>query len=153
MKKSRLYTALLSLSLTATTFVACGVDLETSDNGDLDGLWHMTAVDTIATGGVKDLSKTKLFWAFQKDLLDIHDADSMKYHYLLRFHHAGALLLVNQPHFYDRLNPQGDVPMTDSTELKPFGINHLEERFTVLHLGSGSMMLSTDSLIISFKKL
>ena len=40
-----------------------------------------------------------------------------------------------------------------STGLPLIGINHLEERFTVLHLGSGSMMLSTDSLIISFKKL
>ena len=29
--------------------------LETSDNGDLDGYWHLEQVDTLATGGKLNL--------------------------------------------------------------------------------------------------
>lgn len=152
MKKTSIYTLALCFSLNVL-MMACSVDLDSSKNGDLDGYWHITAVDTIATGGVKDLSNVRLFWAFQKDLLDIRDVDSMRHHYLLRFARWGNVLQLSQPYLYDRLNPAGDVPVTDSTVLMPFGINHLEERFVIEHLGSGTMLLRNDSLRISFRKL
>lgn len=37
-------------------------DIETSDNGDLDGYWHLVRVDTLATGVSSDLSETRVFW-------------------------------------------------------------------------------------------
>ncbi len=152
MKKISIYTLGLCLSLNVL-LLACSVDLDSSKNGDLDGYWHITAIDTISTGGVKDLSNVRLFWAFQKDLLDVRDVDSMRYHYLLRFVKLGSVLQLSQPYIYDRMNPAGDVPLTDSTFLMRFGINRLEERFLIEHLGSGTMLLRSDSLRISFRKL
>ena len=34
-------------------------EIETSHNGDLDGFWHLTGVDTLATGGKRDLAHAK----------------------------------------------------------------------------------------------
>ena len=31
--------------------VLAGCDIETSDNGDLDGMWRLESVDTLASGG------------------------------------------------------------------------------------------------------
>ncbi len=152
MKKISRYSALAAVALSAM-MMACSVDFETSDNGHLDGYWHMTAIDTIATGGIRDLSHERLFWAFQSNLLDICNVDNTMYHYLLRFNRRPDSLLLSEPCFYDRMNPAGDVPLSSPDSLRPFGINHLNQGFRILHIGSGTMMLSSDSLIISFKKL
>ena len=39
---------------------ACTIEM--SDNGDLDGYWHLEQVDTLATGGKLNLSKERVFW-------------------------------------------------------------------------------------------
>ena len=41
-------------TVVCTALVAC--DVETSDNGRLDGYWHLTGVDTLATSGHRDVS-------------------------------------------------------------------------------------------------
>lgn len=40
---------------------ACTIEM--SDNGDLDGYWHLEQVDTLATGGKLNLSKERVFGA------------------------------------------------------------------------------------------
>ena len=62
--------------------------LETSDNGDLDGYWHLVAVDTLTNSVTTDMSKQKLFWAFQKDLLQLlgsTDSEKELQEFYLRF--------------------------------------------------------------------
>ena len=39
----------LSLAVMMLTLSSC--EVETSQNGDLDGFWHLEQVDTLATGG------------------------------------------------------------------------------------------------------
>ena len=51
------------VAVMASVMGAC--TLETSGNGDLDGFWHLVAVDTVDTGGVLNLSDERLFWSFQ----------------------------------------------------------------------------------------
>ena len=50
--------SIMALSAIALSmlFTACGIDFEGSDNGKLDGFWHLEKVDTLATGGVTDYS-------------------------------------------------------------------------------------------------
>ena len=48
-------------------------DLETSDNGKLDGFWHLEKVDTIATGGVCDMSKEFVFWSVQSMFVEVSE--------------------------------------------------------------------------------
>ena len=37
-------------------------ELETSDNGDFDGFWHLVSVDTLANAQHQDLSQKRIFW-------------------------------------------------------------------------------------------
>ena len=36
-------------------------ELERDHNGDLAGYWHLERVDTLQTGGVKDMSRDRVF--------------------------------------------------------------------------------------------
>ena len=51
-------------------------DLETSDNGDFDGYWHLVGVDTLANAKHKDLSQQRIFCSMHQRQQD----------FLLQFH-------------------------------------------------------------------
>ena len=127
-----------------------GCDLETSDNGDLDGYWHLTRVDTLATGGMLDTSEQLLFWAVQVRLLNVvdqsDDADHMGY--LLRFEHKEGTLRVYEP--YKNSRKDGDIKVDDVSVLSPFGINRLDETFRVEQLDGDGMLLTGDALRLTF---
>ena len=58
--------------------------IETSDNGDLDGYWHLEQVDTLATGGKLNLSKERVFWGVQHKLISCeHHRHNGKFPWLL----------------------------------------------------------------------
>ncbi len=127
-----------------------GCDLETSDNGDLDGYWHLTRVDTLTTGGTLDTSEQLLFWAVQVRLLNVvdqsDDADHMGY--LLRFEHKEGTLRVYEP--YKNSRKDGDIKVDDASVLSPFGINRLDETFRVEQLDGDGMQLTGDALRLTF---
>ena len=51
--------------IAAISLVLSSCTIETSDNGDFDGFWHLERVDTLATGNYLDLSKERVFWGVQ----------------------------------------------------------------------------------------
>lgn len=55
--------------IAAISLVLSSCTLETSDNGDLDGFWHLERVDTLATGNYLDLSRERVFWGVQHKLI------------------------------------------------------------------------------------
>ena len=60
MKRNKIrYILLLMVAL----FSLSACEIETHDNGKLDGFWHLEKVDTIATGGVCNMSQQKAFWS------------------------------------------------------------------------------------------
>lgn len=147
MKKLYIY-ALCFVSTLICMLSSC--ELETSGAGDYDGMWHLTRVDTLATGGVLDLSKEKIFWSFQFNLMQADDKSGMRQSILMRYNDADGKLVLGQPYAYDREN--GDAPLTETTLLKPYGINNVEETFQVLKVSGGKMRLQSDMLILTFKK-
>jgi hypothetical protein len=52
----------LSLAVMMLTLSSC--EVETSQNGDLDGFWHLEQVDTLATGGTCNFADKRVFWVF-----------------------------------------------------------------------------------------
>ena len=60
MKKLFFVFALILAGLTA-----CGEWVDTSRNGKLDGLWQMTRVDTLATGGILETTANRVYYAVQ----------------------------------------------------------------------------------------
>ena len=92
---------LLLCLLTLLLMVSC--ELETSSNGDLDGLWHLCSIET--ADSVQDISDKTIFWAVQVNLLSVRGADT---EYLLRFHLTDDSLIVRDPYVSDRFHQMGN---------------------------------------------
>ena len=132
-------------------FTSC--DIETSDNGALDGYWHLVRVDTLATGGYSDLSDTRVFWGLQMNLIQAvdHDNDTGHYGYLFNFDYTDKTVRLYNAHKHDRAT--GDPQVDDAEELSPLGINKLDNLFTIEKLGGDRMVLRDDVLRLWFEKM
>lgn len=137
-------------TLTALAIATTSCELETSDNGDLDGMWHMVAVDTLATGGNTDLSDERIYWSFQRHLMNVSDKDSDITGYFLRFSHSGDSLTVSDP--YKNNRSEGDIKVEDAAELAPYGIGGLTDGYLVEQLSGSRMTLRSKALRLKFKK-
>ena len=134
--------------------VSC--ELETSDNGDLDGFWHLTAVDTLANGVQTDMVSQKVFWSFQKDLLQLRgstDSEKELQEFYLRFLLKDDQLLLSDIHLRDR---EKDDPQVDETTMHLiyiYGIRQLQETFKVLKLDNKEMIIQNNTLRLRFTKM
>ncbi len=133
----------------ALTLGSC--ELEDSDNGDLDGMWYLASVDTIATSGKKDMADERLFWSFQHKLLVMEDKNGKTPSVLMRFEHKDGNMRLHDPYYNNR--GEGDPKLDDPTKLQPFGVQTLEETFKVEHLTSRRMVLESGTLRLGFKKI
>ena len=125
--------------------------MESSDNGHLDGFWHLVRVDTLSIVGTSDLSQDYFFWAFQFQLLSVRNTQKSPEEYFLRFQRQGDELVLSHPFQYVL---QGkDAPVENIDLLRPFGINDQEERFRIVHLSSRRMTLKNHFLVLTMQKL
>lgn len=134
-------------------FMACilmtACELETSPNGDLDGFWQLTFIDTLSTGSSADMRASGIFWAVQMRLLEVQDTGTGK-SVFFRFRHTGDSLFLHDPYF-DVRRPD-IIEVKDAMELQPYGIGHLEERFAVLGLDGNKMRLQSERLRLHFRR-
>lgn len=128
---------------------ACG-DVESSDNGDLDGFWLLCSVDTLGTSRTGDVRDKGLTWAFEGKLLEVRDVWKVHQDIILSFSHSGNLLRTFSPYLVYR--EEGDMQIDDVNFLKPYGINRLEESFEVRELNGDRMVLESDMLRLCFRK-
>ncbi|SDZ83522.1 Lipocalin-like domain-containing protein [Segatella bryantii] len=141
-------TGFLFLMMSAVICSSC--TLETSDNGDLDGFWHLEAIDTLATGGHHDLSDQKLFWGVEHKLIALQGSD---FRFYFRFTYTGDSLKLFSPyinHWHQDKEDGGDIPVDDPEILRPYGIQNLEENFAVEALSGSKMILRSKELKLYF---
>ncbi len=136
--------------LSITALSSCTI--ESIDNGHLDGFWHIEKIDTLETGGRLDLSENTIFWAIQAKLMHTQGYDDK---FFFRFKKSDKTLTLSSPHL-DRWHQDqengGDHPVEDPAVLHPYGIQDLEETFTIEVLKSSKMVLSSQMLRIHFRK-
>lgn len=153
MTAKRLFNTILA-TIALTTLASC--EIETSDNGDFDGFWHLERVDTLATGGTLDLSKKRVFWGVQYKLISVYDIDKEgTFGYYLRFKQTSDQIVTHTPYknnWHQDVENGGDHPIDDSTQLAPYGINNLEEEFVKEKLDGGQMILRSKTLRLKFKR-
>lgn len=123
--------------------------LETDDSGDLGGFWHLESVDTLSTGGHNDMSGQRIFWSVQHKLLEVSNKDTGTAIFL-RYTHAADSLTLSEPRTNNRT--EGDPDITNPALLHPFGIQQLQENFTIETLSGSTMVLQSDLLRLGFKK-
>lgn len=145
--KKTIYTLFICMMVTMMT--SCSW-FETDNAGDLEGLWHLRSVEKLDDGTVIDYSKKRIYWAFQKKLLEMQDKENNAASILWRFIHSDSKLILMQPYRYDREN--GDEPLESTELLSPYFIDNLEEEFHIDHLGSGTMLLTSPTVRMSFRK-
>ena len=142
MKRNIIY--ILSVALSLLVFQSC--ELETSDNGNLDGNWQLMQIDTLATGGRNDVKGYQLFYAVQVRLLCLKAYnDNISSDMYFHFEHTGDSLKLKPA------SSDGHV-MYHVSSLRPYGINRELESFKVMLLNSERMQLRSDSLLLTFRK-
>ena len=153
MTAKRLFNTILA-TIALTTLASC--EIETSDNGDFDGFWHLERVDTLATGGTLDLSKKRVFWGVQYKFISVYDIDKEgTFGYYLRFKQTHDQIVTHTPYknnWHQDVENGGDHPIDDPTQLAPYGINNLEEEFVKEKLDGGQMILRSKTLRLKFKR-
>lgn len=148
------------LATLATTLMLASCNVEASDNGPLDGFWHLEQVDTLATGGTTDYSSGYVFWGVQKDLIYIKDSSNSSVGaYYLRFNQTQDSLHITKIYLdhghEDNPNHEqgGDIPVEAiDRNLRFFGLNALPEHFKKEAINGSRMILSTEKLRLKFKK-
>ena len=133
--------------LLAACAAIASCDIVTSDNGDLDGFWQMTGVDTLSTGNHAETKENRVFWAVQANLLRTM---SDSYNVLFRFEHTADSLTLHDPYIDKR--DSSDIKVEDVSLLTPFGVNNLREGYSVLELSGSSMILQSETLRLYFRK-
>ena len=142
MRKSFMISSVLCLLL----LVSC--DIESSDNGKLDGFWLLNQVDSLSKGTTLDYSSQRIFWSFQYDLLQLSNLNDNTIIY--RFVRNSNQLNLNNPCMFDRA--LGDTLVTDIGVLRPYGVNSLNETFNIVDLSSSNMVLESPVLRLHFVK-
>lgn len=138
-----LYLLLLSL------FLSTSCTLETSDNGDLDGFWQLSLIDTLSSQKSVDMRDSGYFWAVQHNLLILRETNHRN-EYICNFKHMGDSLIINNPYYYWR--DSSDIKLKDPERIRKFGVNNLEEKFKVVNLNSSKMVLESQLLRLYFRK-
>lgn len=141
----------IPLALMVLLVASCTIDA--SDNGDLDGYWHLERVDTIATGGVRNLSDTTVFWSVEHKLIELRDTGAL---FFFRFGQTADSLTLHSPYinYLDQnVSGQGsDYPLDSASRLGVFGIEGLEVHYKKESLSSSRMVLRSQKLRLHFRK-
>lgn len=128
---------------TALVAGATSCDIEHIDNGKLDGLWKLQAMDSLSNQVTVDMSRSNLSYAIQGNLLQLGRV-------YFRFDHQGDSLILHDPYVNSF-----DVSetLTDISLVTPFGINNIpREAFYVDELSRGKMVLRSEFLRLHFEK-
>jgi hypothetical protein len=144
MKKKLLYIVLTAF----VTLAAC--DFEVSDNGDLEGYWQLQQTDTLATGGTTDMRYSGIYWAVQVHLMELRNVQGNTPNILFRFDHSGNHLRIYNPIADSR--QVSDSVISDTSTLRPYGIEHLDETLNVEELSSERMVLTNESYRFHLRK-
>ena len=142
--------SLLFFVAAAFGFASCD-GLEMSQNGKLEGYWHIVEIDTLATGGVRDMSKSTLFLGVQMQLMSFYDSSATIANLFSHFEKGESTLRIYDLYRDDRL--AGDHHETNKQATRHYGINNLNETFVIEHLSSKRMVLRSNTLRIKFIKL
>ena len=131
----------------ATTLIAgvTSCDIEHIDNGKLDGLWKLQAIDSLNNQTTVDMSTSNFAYAVQGNLLQLQPGTVF-----YRFDQQGDSLILHDPYVntFDE-----SEPLTDINKVRPFGINNIpREAFYVNELSRSKMVLSSAYLRKKKKK-
>ena len=137
--------ALSILFLSFFTFFWTACETKYDMNGDLDGMWQMLRwYDKQNAQEHTDKSK-KIYYCVQLKLMKFQKAEAPMNYYLAYFTHRNDSLILGKVVHY----PTDSV--CNFSALKTFGVPD-NGKFSIDALSSERMVLSTDSIELTFRK-
>lgn len=140
---------LLFLLTICSALTACEVRM--SDNGDFDGLWQMTAIDSLGVGRSVDMHTSGEYWAVQVHLLEVRNVKGKHSSVFFRFDFVGDSLKLRSP-YYDESGENGTLPEHDVSELVRWGVDQSDQAYRVVSLDSDEMILQKKDVRLCFRK-
>lgn len=154
MKRIARYITCLCTVCLALCFGSC--ELESYDNGDLDGYWQLNQLDSIQQQKSVDMVPQKIFWSVEGKLLEMKNLSKTGVPRIyMRFNHEGDRLTLSDPHRYTEPSTpvdQKDPAIGTVDSLRLYGINALTEEFKVLELSGSRMAIESKTLRLHFVK-
>lgn len=135
-------------------------EIETSENGKLDGFWHLERIDSLNNNKIEDYSNKLIFWGIQMHLIETKDIDNNNINHLyLRFKQTTDSLYINkiyENHWHeDNYDDEtaGDVPVSlPNNDTRHYGINAIPETFLKEELNGRRMVLRSKTLRMTFRR-
>ncbi len=142
---------LIIFLLTGVALLLSACELEHVDNGHLDGLWKLQAVDTLSNGKRTDTSSFGITYAVQAKLFQLRGG---QYSALCRFSYQGDSLVVYDPYSHHNTSETelNNTPITEPERLAPYGFSSLRQTFHIEQLTGKRMVLRTEALRLWFEK-
>lgn len=143
-----IFTSVITCVALCTAMISC--DIETSDNGNLDGFWQLTQIDSVANNKSVSMKESQIFWAFQTDVMEVRNLKAGDTKVLFRFEKTGNQLSIHTP--YLEKDKDHRELLSDSTILKTYCIQGLGETYEINQLSNSNMQLSGSVLRLHFRK-
>ena len=153
-KKYKIVHAMMVAFVAISMFAFSSCELESSDNGKLDGFWHLESIDSLENGKTVDMSKLHVFWGIEYKLIAATQYDNNTEPMFFRFEQTSDSLKITQTFInHGHQDNGGDIPLTEVTnDLRYYGINNLPEGFAKEALSGSKMILRSKTLRLKFKK-
>ena len=153
-KKYKIVHAMMVAFVAISMFAFSSCELESSDNGKLDGFWHLESIDSLENGKTVDMSKLHVFWGIEYKLIAATQYDNNTERMFFRFEQTSDSLKITQAFInHGHQDNGGDIPLTEVTnDLRYYGINNLPEGFAKEALSGSKMILRSKTLRLQFKK-
>ena len=153
-KKYKIVHAMMGAFVAISMFAFSSCELESSDNGKLDGFWHLESIDSLENGKTVDMSKLHVFWGIEYKLIAATQYDNNTERMFFRFEQTSDSLKITQAFInHGHQDNGGDIPLTEVTnDLRYYGINNLPEGFAKEALSGSKMILRSKTLRLKFKK-
>lgn len=153
-KKYKIVHAMMVAFVAISMFAFSSCELVSSDNGKLDGFWHLESIDSLENGKTVDMSKLHVFWGIEYKLIAATQYDNNTERMFFRFEQTSDSLKITQAFInHGHQDNGGDIPLTEVTnDLRYYGINNLPEGFAKEALSGSKMILRSKTLRLKFKK-
>ena len=153
-KKYKIVHAMMVAFVAISMFAFSSCELESSDNGKLDGFWHLESIDSLENGKTVDMSKLHVFWGIEYKLIAATQYDNNTERMVFRFEQTSDSLKITQALInHGHQDNGGDIPLTEVTnDLRYYGINNLPEGFAKEALSGSKMIRRSKTLRLKFKK-
>lgn len=159
--KNRLYK--IGITLTLLLVLSCD---KLPDNGNLDGMWQLMAVENRASGECTDWSGNQRYWSFRLRLVQYstHQGISKEVLYA-HFEQEGSILWLTDFCTAAKYEKEADdnewLTPDDASRLAPWGFTPLPDpaahtktvaTFQIEQLSASTLVLSNENVILTFRK-